>query len=82
MKVLAKAFIEFVDFMEIAKFDDPDEAQAAEQVISWCFVESSDEEKAMLCQVASENIAELRAKDGPQSSIEFYERIIASVTAA
>ena len=66
--------------MEIAKFDDPDEAQGAEEVVSRCLSEASDEERAMLCQVASQRVAELRAERASPAAIEFYERFVSRVT--
>lgn len=79
MKIIAKAFIELVGYLEIAKFDDPDEAQGAEEVVSWCLAESSAEERALLCQVASERAAELRAEGSPQTVIDFYEGFVTRV---
>jgi hypothetical protein len=80
MKTLAKAFIELAAYMESAKFDDPDEAQGAEEVVSWFISEASDEERAIICQVASQRIAEFRAEGAPKEATEFYERFISRVT--
>ena len=82
MKTIAQAFIELAGYLELARFDDPDEAQGAEELVSRCLTECSSQERALLCDAAAERVAQLRAESAPQSSIDFYESFVARVTNA
>ena len=78
MKIVAKAFVDMVKGMRAAKFDDPDEEQWIEQVVVWCLSESSDEERVLLCQAATELAADARAQ-GCEDAVSFYEQFISRV---
>lgn len=81
MKTIAQAFIELAAHLEMAKFDDPDEAQGAEEIVSFCLSHASDEERSELRQVASERLAALRAEGSPAGTMEFYERFVSRINA-
>jgi hypothetical protein len=81
MKTLALAFIDLAAHMEIATFDDPDEAQGAREVVSSFLSEASHEERAIVCEAISHRIAEFRTDRAPAATIEFYETFAAKLTA-
>ena len=81
MKTIVKAFVELVNYMESAKFDDPDEAQGAEEIVSWCLCEPSAKERSLLCKFASERASQLRAEGASEEAVEFYDRFVANVKA-
>ena len=76
MKTVFRAFIDLAAHLEFAKFEDPDEGQGAKEVVSWCLSEASDEERALLGQVLSERVAELRANGAPPAVLDFYEKLV------
>ena len=80
MNTIAEAFIRLAGYLEIARFNDPDEAQGAEEVVSWCLSQSSDEERALLRETASRKAAQLRAEGASQVAIDFYERFATRIT--
>jgi hypothetical protein len=82
VKTIAEAFVELAAYLEIARFDDPDEAQGAAEVVSWCLAECSSEERALLRQVSAERASQLRAEGAPQATIDFYESLILRITSA
>ncbi|MFN7139947.1 MAG: hypothetical protein ACK4UN_11475 [Limisphaerales bacterium] len=77
MTTLAKAFIELASYLKNAGFDDPDEEQAAEELVQWCLVEATPEERDALIKVAHERAREEEANGSDPKSIEFYERFAA-----
>jgi hypothetical protein len=52
MKNLATAFVELAGYLEIAKFDDPDEAQGAQEVVGRCMINATPEERAAIAGAA------------------------------
>ena len=70
MKALATAFVELVGYIEIAKFDDSDEAQGAEETISRCMINATEEERAAIAGVARELAREAER----QGAIELAKR--------
>ncbi|MBN9692907.1 MAG: hypothetical protein J0M24_21890 [Verrucomicrobia bacterium] len=77
MTIIAKALVELAGCLEIAKFDDPDEAQGAEDLLEWCLIEASPQEREILAKVARERAQEEAAKSSDRQIIEFYERFAA-----
>jgi hypothetical protein len=75
-KAVSQAFIDLASYMEIANFDDPDEAQGVREVVSRCLSEANPEERAILCQAALERIRKLREKGVSEGTIEFYETFV------
>ncbi|MDB6065159.1 MAG: hypothetical protein JWR26_1367 [Pedosphaera sp.] len=73
MKTLAKAFIEMAAYLRIAKFDDPDEAQGAEEVVGFYLLQASPEERSLLSQIARQSAQESAAMGAPADVIRFYE---------
>jgi hypothetical protein len=71
MKTLAAAFVELAAYLEIAKFDDSDDAQAAKGIVSWCLVESSPEEKALIGGIARQKAKEAE-QSGAIEAAKFY----------
>ena len=59
--------------MTIAKFDDPDEEQGAAELIEWCLIEASPEERSLVSQIARQRAREEAAKGSPSDVIRFYE---------
>lgn len=51
MKNLATAFVELAGYLEIARFDDPDEAQGTKEVVGRCMVNATPEERAAIAGV-------------------------------
>ena len=78
MKTIARGFVELAKCLELAKFDDPDDEQLAEQVVVWCLAESSEAERASLCEAASELAADARAQQASEV-VQFCERFTANV---
>jgi hypothetical protein len=72
MKTLATAFVELAAYIQIAKFDDPDEEQGAKELVQWCLIQSTPEERAMIAGVARERAKEAAAKGLPRKDVEFY----------
>jgi len=75
-KTIAQAFVELAAYLPHAKFDDPDEAQGAEELVARCLIESSPEERALLRQVATERAAQARAEGAPRPVIHFYDSFV------
>lgn len=73
MKTLARALIELVAYLKVAKFDDPDEAQGANELVEWCLIEASPEERQLLSVIARECAREEVAKGSAHEIIRFYE---------
>jgi hypothetical protein len=74
MKTLATAFVELAAYLENAKFDDPDDAQAARGIVSWCLVESSLDEKAMIGGIARQKAKEAEQR-GADEVAKFYHSL-------
>ena len=74
MKTVATAFVELAAYLEIAKFDDPDDAQAAKGIVSWCLAESSAEEKAMIGGIARQKANEAEQR-GAVEVARFYHSL-------
>jgi hypothetical protein len=70
---LAKAFIELASYLSIAKFDDPDEAQGAEELVSSLLLEASPDERVMLSQVARRRAEEEVTAGAPEEVVRFYK---------
>ncbi len=74
MKNLAKAFVELAGYLEIAKFDDPDEAQGAKGVIGICMVNATPEERAAIAEVAKQFAREAEQR-GAIEDAKFYNSL-------
>ena len=61
---LARAYIELASYIEIAKFDDPDESQEAMQYITMIIQEGSDEILKELLDTSQLMIGETRGNIG------------------
>ena len=75
MRILAEAFVELACYLEIAKFEDPDEAQGAKEVVGRCLVNATPEELAMIAGAAREMAKLAAAKGLPANHIKFYQGI-------
>jgi hypothetical protein len=79
VQTIAKAFLQLASYLDIAQFADPDDAQAAKEVIGWCLAEASSEERRELHLLAAEEVCRLRLEDGREETlraIEFYSQFI------
>ena len=74
MKNLATAFVELAGYLEIAKFDDPDEAQGAKEVVGICMVNATPEEKAAIAGVARQYAKEAEQR-GAIEDAKFYHSL-------
>ena len=78
MTTLARAFIEMASYLKIAKFDDPDEAQGAEEIVGLFLIQASSEERALLSQIARERAKEEAAQGASAELVQFYEEFAAN----
>jgi hypothetical protein len=74
MKNLATAFVELAGYLEIAKFDDPDEAQGAREVVGRCMVNATPEERAAIAGVARQFAREAEQR-GAIEDAKFYHSL-------
>ena len=75
MRILAEAFVELAGYLEIAKFDDPDEARGAKEVVGRCLINATPEELPMIAGAARAMAKEAAAKGLPADHIRFYQGI-------
>jgi hypothetical protein len=74
MKNLATAFVELAGYLEIAKFDDPDEEQGAQEVVGRCMINATPEERAAIAGVAREFAREAEQR-GATEDAKFYHSL-------
>jgi hypothetical protein len=74
MKNLATAFVELAGYLEIAKFDDSDEAQGAKEVVGRCMINATPEERAAIADVAKE-FARDAERRGAVEDAKFYHSL-------
>ena len=75
MKTVAKGFVEMAAYLSIAKFDDPDEAQGAEEIVGLLLIQASPEERALVAQIAREYAKEASFERAPEQLIAFYNEL-------
>ena len=73
MKTIVQAFLDLANYVENANLEDPDKAQGAAEVVGWCLAEMSDEERALLGQVALQIAADLRTRGIQLGDVDYYE---------
>ena len=71
MNTIAEGFIRLASHLEVVRFDDPDEAQGAEEVVLWCLSQASDDERDLLREAACRQVAQLRAEGAPRAALIF-----------
>jgi hypothetical protein len=60
-------------------FDDSDEAQGRNELLAWCVLESSPQERQALIRTASEKAVQSREEGAPQGVIDWYEGFVVRV---
>jgi hypothetical protein len=74
MKTLATAFVELAGYLEIAKFDDSDEAQGAKEVVGRCMINAAPEERAAIAGVAKQFARDAEER-GAIEDAKFYHSL-------